>query len=246
MSMLVPIVVLAAALPCLLPAQLPPAEVPFVGCPTDGQLGLEPAPQGAPRRFPIPAAAARSLAYYQATHGPGILAPRGWHCHGVSGSYSLHVYVSPRPLGSELRGNDGHLAGPAVQATLLDGGTSGRFAVAALVKRVLPAFRWYADELENGLRLMEEPFAPLPSGPYPQDTLVYRSDRTIEYSTPARAEGLGTLSRLSASGGPIVGAAGILSNPDINAWRLALRLPKRLAHLRRPIVDIAESDAATW
>jgi hypothetical protein len=114
-----------------------------------------------------------------------------------------------------------------VQATLLYGGTSGRFFVAALVKRVFPAFRWYAAELENGLHLMEEPFDPLPSGPSPHDTLVFRSDRTVEY-TPAPAQCLGTLSRLS--------------NPDINAWRLALRLP----HPRRPIVEVAESDAATW
>jgi hypothetical protein len=247
---------LAAALPFLLPAQVPPAtlqqslpplEVPFVGCPANGQTGFVPAPQGAARRFPIPSSAAGALAYYKATHGPGVLAPRGWHCEGLFGSSAFNLFVSSRPLTRQGKFSDGwRVVGPAVQATRMNGGTMGRFAVAALIKRVFPAFRWFADELENGMRLMEEPFAPLPSGPYPHDTLVYRSDRTVEYTTPAFAEGLGTLSSLAARGGPIVGAVGVLPTQDTDAWRLALRLPPRLAHLRRFIVDIAESDASSW
>src|SRR5579864_2187946 len=74
----------------------PKASVPFVGCPSDGQLGPGEAPRGENSQVvAISPEIARRLAYYKADHGSGILAPRGWHCFGTYGSNGSNLYVTP-------------------------------------------------------------------------------------------------------------------------------------------------------
>ena len=43
----------------------------------------------------ISPAAALRLAYYKAQYGPGVLAPRGWHCFSTYGSDGANLFVSP-------------------------------------------------------------------------------------------------------------------------------------------------------
>ena len=82
---------------CARPDERTEGRVPFVGCLSDGQLGTQPAPK--PRNTPVLASSvARQLAFYAASDGPGVLAPRGWHCFGVYGSNGSGLLVTPEEL----------------------------------------------------------------------------------------------------------------------------------------------------
>lgn len=198
-------------------APAPAGQVPFVGCATDGQMGLiDP-----PRREEIdsiPATAAPGLAYY-ATRSTGTLAPAGWHCYAAHGSNGERLVVAPGPLDFDLvRGLEVGLTGPVVEMDQEYGFTSGRYAIAAMVERHFPAHRDYVDDVKS----MEVPLDTLedsddlvrPIGP---DALAFR--------THAGKEGLGTLNALAPDEAPIEGL--VLLNPeeDLTMRTLSVRLP---------------------
>jgi hypothetical protein len=209
------------------------AIVPFVGCPSDGQTGPVDAPRAASKSLPIPAAAAQQLAYYQADQGLGVLAPRGWHCFGVYGSNGASLYVTPDPIDSKRVFSDSWaMNGPAVQVSLDEGGTSGRFEVARIVARIFPAHRDFVN------RVIAERIVPassFPSGPYPNDKLTYKHKDLVEYETPAESDGLGTQSPLGKSADPIRGAA-IFSPAEPTLTVLFVRLPRALSGLSTVII----------
>ena len=68
-------------------------QVPFVGCASDGQAGPQAAPAGPSKAVAVPAATAQRLAWYKAQYGPGVLAPRGWHCFSTYGSNAPHLFA---------------------------------------------------------------------------------------------------------------------------------------------------------
>src|SRR5580698_5306558 len=125
------------------------AAVPFVGCKSDGQAGPVDAPSGTSKAVPSSAGAAQRLAYYKAASAFGTLAPRGWYCFGTYGSAGASLYVSPEPIArAALFSADWTgFTGPAIQISLSDGGTSGRFQVARMIARVFPAHRAFADQV---------------------------------------------------------------------------------------------------
>src|SRR5689334_17256314 len=43
----------------------------------------------------VPEIVAGDLAHYVAASGPGVLAPRGWHCLGLHGSNGNQLVVTP-------------------------------------------------------------------------------------------------------------------------------------------------------
>ncbi len=194
-------------------------QVPFVGCPSDGQLGPIPAPKHKIRSVPVTAKAAVKLAWYQASYGQGVLAPRGWLCFGTYGSSGSNLYVSPQRLTSEMLFSDKWkgITGSAVQLSDMSGGTSGRFAVSDAISRVFPAYRAYVAKQDLGNDK-------LPNGPYQTDTLRYQNEHTVEYTTPARKMGLGTDSRLLADDLPISGV-NLLTGVDTDLVSLSVRLP---------------------
>ena len=113
--------------------------VPFVGCPSDGQVGLRDAPKATTRTVAIGTGEARKLAYYSSRY-LGVLAPRGWYCFGTYGSNGETLYVSPQPVDTRLiAANGSGFTGSAVQISVEIGDTSGRFGVARAVARVFPA-----------------------------------------------------------------------------------------------------------
>jgi hypothetical protein len=120
------------------------------------------------------------------------------------------------------------------------GGTSGRFEVARIVARVFPVYKAFV----TGVRTkFDEPAGAYTFGPYPEDTLTYKSNRVVEYTTPPQTEGLGTQSRLSRNGSPIAGVAMLIGDaPDL--LLLAVRLPGNLRGLTPAIVHQVERDAA--
>ena len=170
------------------------------------------------------------LAYYQAEYGPGVLAPRGWHCLGVYGSGGESLFVTPLPI--EPKSNT---KGPIVRVVMRDGRTSGRFNVADMIDRVFPAFRAFAARVEAEIGDTEEHRA----GPNPTDLLVYRSRRVVEYKTPAQTEGIGTGWWVERGDRPIEGVA-ILAGSPPSLFLFAVRLPEDLTRLTPTIIREAE------
>jgi hypothetical protein len=222
--------------------QKPGAQVPFVGCASDGQVGPVSAPISKSMVLLIAADAAQRLAYYKAEEGAGVLAPRGWHCFCMYGSNGSSLYVSPQPIVPTdlLSTNWGGFGGPIIEITAEDGDTSGRFGVAATIARVFPAHREFVD------KVMAERIWPASSfvfGPYPADRLIYRSNEAVEYQTPGNADGLGTESRLKKNATPISGVA-ILMGQTPDLLQLSVRLPQNLADLTPVIIQQTERDAS--
>jgi hypothetical protein len=235
-SILVTFTLLAA--PWTLHAQQ--SSVPFIGCPSDGQIGPLKAPTGKPKLLSISPEAASQLAWYQAEGETGLLAPRGWRCFSTYGSSGSTLYVAPTlPPHAEFFSESWKgIDGPAIQLSAMDGGTSGRFSVAETIARVFPAYRRFAEKV----RAEHLGLDTLPSGPYPADRLHYLSDTIVEYTTPANTDGLGTDSRLRKNASPITGVA-ILTGYDTACITLSMRLPPALTPLRlvttRQLIDEA-------
>lgn len=127
------------------------------------------------------------------------------------------------------------------------GGTSGRYNVAQIVARVFPAYRAFA------LRALEGIEIPIPSGPYPKDTVTYTSKTIVEYQTPAQTEGLGNFdSWLGKNQMPIAGAAVLIVDtppnpsgdpPDV--VRLSVRLPPNSTRLTPTIIRYFQLDTVS-
>lgn len=216
--------------------------VPFVGCPSDGQIGPIGAPTGKSKVLPIPAEAANQLAWYQAEEGSGVLGPRGWHCFSTYGSNGSSLFVAPQPLDSKLFFSDhgASFAGPAIQLSGMIGDTSGRFSVALSIARLFPAHRDFAENVRNEHLLINQ----LPTGPAPTDKLHYLSKEAVEFTTPANHDGEGTQSLLTKSSLPITGFV-MLTGEELSCTTLAIRLPPDLAYLAPIITKQVEHDGAS-
>ena len=220
----------------------PQVTVPFVGCEAQGQLEDFNAPTGTPRAVAISSQNAQKLAYYEAAIGLGVLAPRGWHCRGSSGSAGDALWLSPDPINSHVPGSSG-FAGPAIEIYHTLSAASGRYSVAEILARVFPEYKVQAAAVLAGIEQA------VPSGPHPEDALTYRSKSVVEFRTAPQSEGLGThLTRLRKSSLPVSGAVIMLDKsigeelPDI--LLLAIRLPPALQQLTPVIVRQAEREAA--
>lgn len=208
------------------------AEIPFVGCPLEGQAGHRDPPSGSPVTVPISADTARQLAWYQAAFDVGVLAPRGWHCRGSYGSSGTGLVVRPQLDDSGL----------GVSLGVTHGYTFGRFSVAEMIARLFPSRIAWAEKVRSAYGQ-----APLPAGPYPADRLLYRDSSLAEYETPPRAEGLGTTPGVGKSHRPtrgIVMLTDSLNQKDRtpNMVRLAIRLPREHAALGPVIIR----ETARW
>ena len=217
-------------------------SVPFVGCASSGQIETLEAPKGISKSVPISPRDAEALAYYESADGIGLLAPRGWFCEGASGSGGSALFLSPKPIHHSLSGWEG-LEGTAIEINHMSGENSGRYEVAEIMARVFPEYRAFAR------RVWEDIDLPLPSGPYPKDTLTYISKTIVEFKTPPQTEGLGNFhSWLKKSGTPIQGAAILIvdpQNPIPSSARLVLlsvRFPPDLARLTPTIIRYVERD----
>jgi hypothetical protein len=187
----------------------------------------------------------QALAYYQSADGISVLGPRGWHCQGVSGSGGAVLFLSPTPIVPIASGWK-CLDGPAIEVNDISEENSGRYEIAELISRVFPAYRQFARRAWEGID------SPLPSAPYPKDTLRYRGKAVVEYKTPARTEGLGNVhSRPGNNDLPITGVAILLMGSSYQGGNaphlvlLSVRLPSDLAPLAPAIVRNLERDAAT-
>lgn len=217
------------------------STVPFVGCPSNGQLGPQEAPEGANPSVPASAREAQQLAYYSSAQGISVLAPRGWYCFGMYGSGGVELLVSPQPIkpAADSVFPERGFSGPAIVLSYTSGDASGRFIVAETIARVFPSHRAFVTRV---MELFDMPPASIPFGPYPTDTLTYKSEVVIEYKTPAQTEGLGTRSWLKKNDSRIHGAA-ILVGQTPDLLHLSVRLPADLTELASAIVRQVESEA---
>lgn len=207
--------------------------VPFLGCPADGQVGPLDPPKATTQLVHIPKQAGQQLAFYKAEQGYGVLAPRGWHCFETYGSNGSSLFVSPQPIDAKTLFSDNWkgFTGRVIQLSIENGGTSGRFGVARMIARVFPSHRSFVRKvIAEGI----EPAKNFPSGPYPNDKLVYRTKDLVEYQTPPQTEGLGTRSRLLKNTDPVCGVAmlvGLVKEGEPSLLFLAVRLPSEAVRL---------------
>jgi hypothetical protein len=205
-------------------------------------MGPQKAPNGKSLAVAIPAALAERLAYYKAKFGIGVLAPRGWHCFSTYGSSGESLFVSPDPIDSttlfSLKWQG--FTGPAVEATVYDGGTSGRFEVAKVIARLFPSYKAFAQKV---IAEGSEPASDFPFGPYPSDKSTYNGKNIVEFETPGGAQGLGTDSRLQMNASPIDGVA-IIGGKDTDLTLLTARFSDSDRDLIAAMVAQAEREAA--
>ena len=218
--------VVAAAQPT---AQLPIAaatppvsgKLEFVGCPSDGPQGSAP-PSAPPRELPdYPPEVAARLAYY-ASGNLTVVAPRGWHCVGRSGSSGADLLVTPEVQAASGGPSnlDKKASGPAIFASRSFGTETGRAQVARIAARVFPIAKKFVQAV---VAKSPESRSAIHFAPYPNDAVTRPSDTDIEFETPANKDGLGTDGRLEKNGQPIVGAA--MLNGDMDLFMIAVRLP---------------------
>ncbi|MGA3242899.1 MAG: hypothetical protein ABSG03_42200, partial [Bryobacteraceae bacterium] len=153
------------------------------------------------------------------------------------------MFLSPKPIHQSMSGWEG-LEGSAIEIEHMNGGTSGRYDIAQIIARVFPAYRAIAIRALDGIDL------PIPSGPYPKDTLEYIGKTIVEYKTPAQTEGLGNFdSLLGKNDKPIARAAILLVDPppnpngdppDPDMVRLSVRFLPDLPRLTPAIVRYVE------
>lgn len=223
----------------------PLVTVPFVGCAADGQQGPIAAPAGRPKRVALPANLANKLAWYSTARdavGIGVLAPRGWHCFGTYGSSGASLYVAPEPLDSDkvlMHKNWHGFSGLAVQRSLSDGGTSGRFKVAQVIARVFPAHR---DFVRSVVAEKLQPESDFPFGPYPSDKLHYLNRELVDFTTPANADGLGTASWLIRNADPIRGFAALFPDDDMTLQQLDMRLGPGNQGIESALINAMEQE----
>ena len=192
--------------------------VPFIGCESFGQIERLDPPKGTSRMLAIKPKDAELLAYYESADRIGLLAPRGWHCEGASGSGGAVLFLSPTTIERTPYGWKG-LDGSAIEVNYMNGGSSGMYGIAEIIARVFPTYMALAKPVLTGMDI------PIPSGPFPKDKLIYRSKKLVEYLTPARTEGLGTYqSWLKKSDLPIAGVVILIGDP-----------PKTIANPDAPI-----------
>jgi len=219
-------------------------HVPFVGCESSGQVESVPAPSGADKVVRLGASTARRLAYYKAEYSSGVLAPRGWYCFGATGSSSSEAFVTPQPVNKDdffspaWRG----FTGPVILIEDIGATTgSGRYTVAQVIARVFPKHKAFVEEVIGPDFDLASDF---PFGSYPNDKLIYRGDRLVEYETPPHSEGLGTMTlRLQASDCPVDGVA-ILQGDTPDLLLLKVRLPAEMHDLTSHIIRQVEHDSA--
>ena len=197
--------------------------VPFVGCASDGQIGPQPIPKAGPTPD-LPPAAATKLAFYAGAEGPGVLAPRGWQCFQTYGSNGESLLVAPHVIGSVPQTP---LSGPAVQLSISDGGTSGRFEVAEIAARLFPAAKPFVDGVEA--ERLRDKYVHVP---YPADKITRRGLYEALVTTPANADGIGTSSFLLKGPLPIDNIVLLERDGDMSLIHMAARL----SPAQRPLV----------
>jgi hypothetical protein len=216
------LILIAMSYRCLAGSVAEGAAVPFVGCPADGQVGPIDAPKGDPKIVTLRHLPLDQIAYYKGADGPGVYAPRGWHCRLQYGSSGDSILVTPSFTNTaDFSGLQIHAQ--AIERTSFDGGTSGRFQVAIYASRLFPKLAAAFIATVRNENVM--PASNFDRGPYIGDEVTYPATGVARFTTPADSQGLGTDGALAPANNPIRGIAVLESTGDwgIQIFRARLR-----------------------
>jgi hypothetical protein len=216
----------------------PTTQVRFVGCQSIGGAdpGPRPAPQHGPESLPKePAVGAAQIAFYKAVDGPGVFAPRGWHCQTWSGSSGSFIIVTPNVPPQIIPRKP--VTGRGVIAIESYGGTSGRFDVAEVSARLFPVVMG-----DFVARVKAEAF-PAPDfakiRPYLDDQYIYLNPKLVEFTTPAHEKGIGT-GIFVPSTNPVRGVVSLAAGDEreTNLLQFELRLSPSDDRLAQALIDL--------
>lgn len=216
----------------------PIAQVPFVGCPGIGgaEPGAWPVPKGDPKILPSrPRVPAARIAFYRAASGPGVFAPRGWHCQAWGGADGSFIIVTPTAPPAVIPRKP--VKGAGVIAIESYGGTGGRFDVAEVSARVFP--KVMADFIAR-VKAEGFPFADFSKiHPFSDDQYTYLTPRLVQFTTPAQHEGIGT-GILIPSMEPVRGVVSLSpsNSPDTDLLQVDVRLSSSEKQMSRALIDL--------
>jgi hypothetical protein len=204
----------------------------YVGCGGTQQGEFWPAPTGGgPVALPFTHRLAQELAVFRGRQG-AILGPRDWTCSSIQGTDIGTLYIVPKRRNNAIAAQI--VLAPIVAET--DGMQDAAFA---FVRRY---FR--SSKLWNSKNDSKKPFFFVPR--YPDDVVMYRSDRVFEFVTPPRRLGLGTDELYRYKGesrdpfsGPhrfSVPTYGVLRLVNHGIILVTIRLPPKLEYLHSVII----------
>lgn len=187
-------------------------QVPFVGCPSDGQTGPIPAPTGAARTVHLSSKLPGSIAFYQGEGDGGVFAPAGWHCLALYGSSGVALIVSANALPKSGVPSNSSIHAPVITLSTFDSETSGRFDVARLGSMLFPDLtKDFVKSVEDE-GIFSKDDIELPK--YPKDDLTHLSTTLVRFETPANTKGLGTEGYANISQAPITGLVSLDEGND--------------------------------
>ena len=236
MRMVFVVVATAATLFCFAGPQAKALTVPFVGCPADGQMGPVPPPEGPPKIVNLRGVPTGEIAYYTGEGGPGVFAPRGWHCRVWYGSAGTTLVVTAGSIDAAFPAPKLHEH--AVEFSLSYGGTSGRFSVAIHASRLFPKLAaTYIERVKNeGL----VPASEFERGPYTNDSVRYLARGVAAFATPGDTNGLGTEGMLAPDRDPIRGMVILHTSGDWDLTILRVRLGAEMRQVEASIMQLNE------
>ena len=212
--------------------------MPFVGCHEMDEGRYREAPPDRDLTVNVDSATAMLIAYYTPQSGPGVFAPRGWHCLGRRGTARNSLAVSPTPIDSAKF--DLGFTGPAVEIEEWNGGTSGRFEVAILSSQLFPAMaKSFIDRVRSESVTPDSEFG---RGPYINDSVSYPSPAVAEVITPGHTVGFGTEGDFVPTEAPIRAVAVLDTSAELGTLQVfRVRLTRAMTHLEAALVLLNEA-----
>jgi hypothetical protein len=233
---------ISAALPlacCAIAAAAVPETQPrviTVDCPANDQTGSARLQAGETMSAPVAPALAGQIAYYRAEHSPGVYAPRGWSCRAWDGSNGSTLVVTPKRMEPPYFPLP-MITGPAVMIETSDAASSGRFHVAIVAAQLFPLVGSAFVTRVRQEHLISDSSFDVES--YPDDRLIYLSDRLVQFTTPPNRAGLGTAGMFEVSDLPVRGLSIFNLESEANALiEVRVRLPAGLNAVAEAVVQL--------
>lgn len=233
LSVALPLTCCAIAAGAVLDSQ---PRVVTVDCPANDQSGSAKLQAGETVSAPVAPPVAGQIAYYRAEHSPGVYAPKGWSCRAWDGSNGSTLVVTPKRIGPPYFPLP-MITGPAVVIESSDAASSGRFHVAIVAAQLFPLV---GDAFITRVRqehLISD--ASFDAEVYPDDRVIYLSDRLVQYTTAPNHAGLGTAAMLEPSDLPVRGLTILNLESEANALtEVRVRLPANLNAVAEAVVQL--------
>jgi hypothetical protein len=213
-----------------------PPRVGTIECPTNDQTAGARPLAGETMSAPVAPPVAEQIAYYRAEHNPGVYAPKGWSCRAWDGLNGSALVVTPKRIEPPYFPLP-KITGPAVSIETSDAAGSGRFHVAIVAAQLFPLI---GSEFITRVRqehLISD--ASFDAEVYPDDRLIYLSDRLVQYTTPPNRAGLGTAGMFEMSDLPIRGLTILHLESEANSLvEVRVRLPAALNAVAEAVVQL--------